>query len=288
MLVLARTVGPALSLTTVSFAVGGHHFAGQEVGRPDESGDEQCCRAVVDLLGGTDLFDATIAHHGDAVAHRERLTLVVGHEHERDADLALDPLEFELHRLAQLEVERCERFVEQQCAREVDKRTCESDALLLATGQLGGLAVGEVGQSDHLEHLGDVGLVLALRDLLRLRSEADVVGNGHVREERVLLEDGVDIALVRRDSADVDAVQQDLAGCRLLEAGDHLECRRLPAAGRPEHREELALLDSEVRLLDRDEVTERLAHVIELNDDVAHSVAVAARSAGTGPWLMIE
>ena len=74
-------------------------------------------RAVVDLLGRADLLDPPVAHHGDAVAHRERLALVVGDEDERDPDLALDPLELELHRLAQLEVERGERLVEQQRAR---------------------------------------------------------------------------------------------------------------------------------------------------------------------------
>ncbi len=57
--------------------------------------------------------------------------------------------------VAQLEVERAERFVEQQRARVVDQRAGQRDALLLAAGQLGGLALGEVGQPDDLEQLVD-------------------------------------------------------------------------------------------------------------------------------------
>ena len=56
--------------------------------------------------------------------------------HERDADLALDALELDLHLLAELEVERAERLVEQQHLRLVDDRAGERDALPLAAGEL--------------------------------------------------------------------------------------------------------------------------------------------------------
>jgi hypothetical protein len=64
--------------------------------------------------------------------------------------------------------------------------------------------------------------------------------------------------------------EQHLARRRLLEAGDHLQRRGLAAPRRAEHREELALLDGEVGVFDRDEVPERLADVVESNDGVAH------------------
>jgi hypothetical protein len=62
---------------------------------------------------------------------------------------------------------------------------------------------------------------------------ADVLGDVHVREQRVVLEDGVDVALVRRHAGDRLAGEQDLALGRLLEAGDHAQGRRLAAARRP-------------------------------------------------------
>ena len=55
---------------------------------------------------------------------------------ERRPELALDPLQLELHLLAQLHVERAERLVEQERSRPVDERPRERDALLLAAGEL--------------------------------------------------------------------------------------------------------------------------------------------------------
>ena len=56
--------------------------------------------------GGTDLLDATLRHHRDAVRHRERLLLVVRHVDERDPDLFLQGLQLDLQSLAELGVER--------------------------------------------------------------------------------------------------------------------------------------------------------------------------------------
>ena len=63
--------------------------AREQVGRPDEAGDEDAGRPPVDLLRRADLLDVASAHHRDPVTHREGLTLVVGDEDERDPDLAV-------------------------------------------------------------------------------------------------------------------------------------------------------------------------------------------------------
>jgi hypothetical protein len=61
-----------------------------------------------------------------------------------------------------------------------------------------------------------------------------------VWEQGVVLEHRVDVALVRRREGHVVAVEQDAPLGRLLESGDHPQRRRLAAAGRSQHREELA------------------------------------------------
>ena len=71
------------------------------------------------------------------VGHRQRLDLVVRHVDRGDAELALEPLELEAHRLAQLGVEVGQRLVEQQQRRLDDEGAREGETLLLAAGQLG-------------------------------------------------------------------------------------------------------------------------------------------------------
>ena len=94
-----------------------------------------------------------LVEDGHAVAHRERLFLVVRDVDEGDAEVLLERLQEHLHLLAQLQVERAERLVEQQHRRRVDDRARERDALALPARELHGLAVAEPGEADALEHL---------------------------------------------------------------------------------------------------------------------------------------
>ena len=69
-------------------------------------------------------------------------------------DIALDSLQLDLKLLAELEVERAERLVEQQHRGPVDERARERHALLLAARELARLALGLARQADALELLG--------------------------------------------------------------------------------------------------------------------------------------
>ena len=193
----------------------------------------------------------------------------MGHVDERDPDLALDPLEFELHDVAQLEVECPQRFVEQQRARVVHQRAGQRDALLLAAGQLCGFAQREVGQSDHVEHLVDAPLDLGFVLALATRTVRDVVPHGHVREQRVMLEHRVDIALVRRHAGDVLALEADGAFGRGLETRDHPQRGGLAATRRTQHREEFTRCNGEIRVDDRDVILEPFGDMVDLDHRAA-------------------
>ena len=67
----------------------------------------------------------------------------------------LDLLELELHLLAELQVERAERLVEQQRRGPVDERAGEGDALLLAARELAGPALLEALEPHGADGLGD-------------------------------------------------------------------------------------------------------------------------------------
>ncbi len=87
----------------------------------------------------------------------------MGDEHEGDADVVLDRLQLDLHLLAELEVERAERLVEQQHLRPVHERPGEGDPLALAARELRRLACAVVAEANGLEHLGGPRAALGLR-----------------------------------------------------------------------------------------------------------------------------
>src|SRR5437899_1195498 len=70
-----------------------------------EAGDEGARRPLVDLGRGADLLDPALVEDGEAVAHRQRLVLVVRDVDEGDPKILLQALEEQLHLLAQLQVE---------------------------------------------------------------------------------------------------------------------------------------------------------------------------------------
>ena len=180
------------------------------------------------------------------------------HVHEREVELALHALELDLHLAPELEIERAERLVEQQHARAQHERAGQGDALLLAARELARPAIGIAAQLHEVERLLRQAPPLGALHLALLEPVGDVVEHGHVREQRVVLEDRVDAAPVGRDADRVDAADQDRALGRLLEAGEQPQRRRLAAARGAEQREELAAAHGEVDAVDRRDRSEAL------------------------------
>ena len=108
---------------------------------------------VVDLARGAGLHDVATRHDGDPSRHRERLFLIVRHEDERRADLAMDPRQLRLHLLAELEIERTEWFVQEQDGRSLGQGARQRDALLLPAGHLGWHAPTEPTEPDEVQIL---------------------------------------------------------------------------------------------------------------------------------------
>ena len=102
--------------------------------------------------------------------------------------------------------------------------------------------------------LADLVLGLA-RDLER---KPHVLGDAHVRVERVVLKDHGDVAVLRRDVGHVALADEDATLVDLLEPGEHAERCGLSAAGRADEDEELAIGDVQVELADRRRVGARI------------------------------
>ncbi|MNO98252.1 hypothetical protein D3C76_899930 [compost metagenome] len=111
------------------------------------------------------------------------------------------------HDRAQPCIECRERLVQQHQSWLLRQRPRQGHTLLLAPGQLVGPARGHVRIQCHTVHqLRDTRLLFAA---FARQAEADVVGHGHVREQRAVLGDVANQALVRRHF--MGAVDQGLA-----------------------------------------------------------------------------
>src|ERR1019366_7322510 len=114
------------------------------------------------------------------------------------------------------------------------------------TRELTRAALVETIEADHSKRVSDALAAFLGGDLADDESVGHVLGDVHMRKQRVILEDGVDVALERRLVADVFTQEQDPAGRRELEPGNHPERGGLARPGWPEHREELSVADVEV------------------------------------------
>ena len=82
-----------------------------------------------------------------------------------------------------------------------------------------------------------------------------------MREQRIVLEDRVDVAPIGRHALGRLAEDLDTARRRLLEAGDQAQAGGLARARWPEHGEELARRDVEVDAIDGAHRAEMAANV---------------------------
>jgi hypothetical protein len=204
---------------------------------------------VVHPSGGVHLLQQPVLQHGDPVAHRHGLDLVVGHVDGGGAQPTLQGGDLGTGLHPQLGVQVGQRLVHQEDLRLPDDRPAHRHPLALAAGQGLGLA-GQVLLQ--VQDLG--GLLHPLADLVLghpgdLQREAHVVGHGHVRVERVVLEHHGDVPVFGRLVGDVALADQDPAGVDVLQPGQHPQRGGLAAAGRPDQDQELAVLDAQVELV---------------------------------------
>ncbi len=175
--------------------------------------------------------------------------------------LQLEDLGARLHAEGGIEVR--ERLVHQECLGLAHDRPAERDTLALPAGELLGLPLQHGVELERLRSALDAAVDLRLRQLLVSQAEGQVVVHGHVRIERIRLEDHGDVARSRRDVVHDPVADEDPAARDLLEAGEHPERRRLAAAGRPDEHEELAVLDLDHEIVDRARLVELLRNVVE-------------------------
>ena len=183
-------------------------------------------------------------------------------EDKRDAETTLQQLQLDLHLLAQLAIEGTQRFVEQQHTGAIHEGAGHRDALLLSTRHLARFTVGQFAHLHHVEGLGHSAGDFGLGHTLLAQTVCHVLTHGHVREECVMLEDRVHVALVGRYTLHVLTADTDVAGVGLFESGQHAQGRGLAAATRAEQRQELAGLNRQADRVDGHHGAEALGDVL--------------------------
>ena len=187
------------------------------------------------------------------------------HVDERHPYFFLERLELDLERFAELGVERSQRLIEQEDRGVQDERSGQRHALLLAARQLRGASLLHAPHANEREGLAGPVTAFLLGDALVPEPERDVVLDGEEWKQRVALEHGVDLPLVRWDAGHVHAIEQDRSTRGLLEARDQPQRRRLAASGWAQEREELTALDREVEPVDGRHLVEALDQVDQTN-----------------------
>jgi len=197
------------------------------------------------------LAQAALVQHGDALPHRHRFHLVVRHVDHGGPELAVEFEELGPHLRPQLGVEVRERLVEEEHLRLAHDGPPQRRPLALAARQLRRASLQQLAEPEAVGRLGDAPQDLAPGHAPHLERERDVLAHREVRIQRVVLEHHGDVAGGGGVVGDHAIADEDLPGRRLLESGDAPQCRRLAASRRAEHHQELPIGDRERDVAER-------------------------------------
>ncbi len=217
----------------------------------DEARHERRGRMIVDRLAFAHGLELAAVDDGNAIAHRQRLFLIVRDVHERNTQLLLVAADFHFHLVAQLAVEIGQGLVEQQQRRMGDEATAERHALLLAARELIGIAIHQPTQRQHAFRPLQPLLDFLLGLIGHAQREGQVLAHGTMREQQEFLKHHADTALVRGQVRDIDAGKPDASRGRSVQSRNQPQQRALARTARPEDGDELVLGDIEAEIVQR-------------------------------------
>ena len=169
---------------------------------------------------------------------------------------------------ADLGVDRREGLVEQQDLRVRSQGPRKGDTLALSARELAGIPFFQSLASDQPEEFLHFLPDLLLRRLLHPKAESDILKNRHIAEKGVALKNKSDPPLTAGDIIDDFAVDQDLTGIRMLQAGNHSQDGRLAAAGGAQQGNQFSSGDTDIDIFRCLKVSEVFIDIAEFNISV--------------------
>jgi hypothetical protein len=180
----------------------------------------------------------------------------VGDVETGQATLELDAPQFDPQFVTKPGVQVGQWLVQQQDRGLHRHRAGQRDPLHLAAGQQAGTPLAEVREAHDLEHGDGPAPAFGASHPFHPERERDIVGDCHVRPDRVGLEDHADVSPERRHRDTTGAVEhcpfadRDSATVRRFQTGDAPHGARLAAPGLAEQDHRLPVRDRQVQILD--------------------------------------
>ena len=257
-----RTAARPTSPSTVA----GRKFIG---GEPMKPATNRLPGLLVELARRGQLLQHAALEHRHPVAEGHGLGLVVGDVDGGDAQALLQPRDLGAHLPAQLGVEVRQRLVEEERVGLADDRATHRHALALTARQVAGLALEVLVELEGLGGRAHLLVDLGVGGLGQAQRERDVLVDGEVRVERVVLEDHRQVAVARRQVVDPLVADHHVAG------GDVLQARRSSAAASTSRspRGPTRIMNSPSGDVDADVVDGGEAVAVLLDDVAASSMA---------------
>ena len=218
--------------------------------RADESGDKDVRGGIVNVKRGIDLLNDAVFHNTNAVAHRHRLNLVVRHIDHCGFKAGVQLGDFGAHLHAHFGIEIGERFVEQKHFRLPDDCASHGDTLALSSGKSFRASLEIIVNAENLGGFVHPFVDVGFREFAEFQAECEIVVYGHVRIERVILENHCDIAVFRRNVVDDTVSDGNGSGTDLLQSGDHPERCGFSTAGGPDQHHEFPVPDFKIDMFD--------------------------------------
>jgi hypothetical protein len=169
---------------------------------------------MVDRFRCVELFEAALVEDSYPVGHSKRLVMVVGDEDGGRGSPFEEAEKLFPHFRRHVRIEVAKRLIKQEDHWLLHKSSGQGHPLLLAAGELVGIAFGQVHKAYHFEHHAD--LTCSFRGWQAVQSECNIVCDAQMGEERIVLEDHPDMPMLGREHMpwcrDQPTIQIDLAG----------------------------------------------------------------------------
>jgi hypothetical protein len=219
-----------LNLAQVAARVERADFGGEQVEAAEQAGDVDAGGLIEDLARRACLGDFAFAQNDHFLGELEAFIEVVSDQKNRRFEIGADLLEDSVKFRAQRSIEALRRLIEEQNARRSDEGSRDGAALALAAGNFVRAAAGGILKAKALDHIVHAAVTFEARFLLD--GELEVLPQGHMGKERVVLKDVAAVARLRGEMNAGCAVEQDLivehnaAFVGADESGDGIEGER--------------------------------------------------------------